>query len=382
MKIAFITYYPKKELKPHHAVWFYILKSLEELGHEVIVIDDLKTGLHKLYSLKSKILRMLGYNHFNLMDKRVTKSIARIVTSRLNKIDGLDLIFAPGTIEIAYLKTKIPIYVWTDTPFVGLVDYYESYKNLSSKFVLNGIEFDKTAHQIAKKVIYPSDWAKELAINEYQLNEDKFEIINFPATIDNHIDFNRFGQIVDNRIDQKLKLLFVGIEWERKGGEYIIAVLNRLKEMNYDFQLDIAGISPDIPANLKENVFLHGFLNKNNPKEFQKLCSLYEEATFLFIPSLAETYGLVFAEASAYGLPSISSKTGGIPSVIIDNKNGFTFEFEELVEKTIETIVYYKSKPMEYKALAERTIVEYKERLNWDKAKAKLEQILKNIDNN
>lgn len=382
MKIAFVTYYPERNLKSHHAVWHYILNSLKELGHEVVVIDDLKTRFHQLFMIKSRILKMFGFNYFNLMDNLVTKNISKIVDERLNKIDGLDLIFAPGTIEIAYLNTCIPICIWTDTPFVGLVDYYESFKNLSSKFILNGIKFDKSAHEKAQKIIYPSNWAIELASNNYNLSEDKFVLINFPATIDNHIDFNKVEQIVENRINKKLKLLFVGIEWERKGGNYIISVLNRLKEMNCDFQLDIAGISPEIPDNLKKNVIMHGFLNKKDPIDFNKLCSLYEEATFLFMPSLAETYGLVFAEASAYGLPSISSKTGGIPSVIIDKRNGFTFEFEDLEEKAVETIIYYKENPLAYKNLVLSTIKEYKDRLNWEKAKSKLEIVLNKIVNN
>ncbi|TSA49979.1 MAG: glycosyltransferase [Sphingobacteriales bacterium] len=43
------------------------------------------------------------------------------------------------------------------------------------------------------------------------------------------------------------------------------------------------------------------------------------------VPSRAECYGIVFAEASSYGLPSVSTDTGGVSAVVKEGVNVFYF---------------------------------------------------------
>lgn len=44
---------------------------------------------------------------------------------------------------------------------------------------------------------------------------------------------------------------------------------------------------------------------------------------FLLLPTIAECAGIVFAEASGYGIPSITYDTGGVGTYVIDGINGF-----------------------------------------------------------
>jgi glycosyltransferase involved in cell wall biosynthesis len=53
----------------------------------------------------------------------------------------------------------------------------------------------------------------------------------------------------------------------------------------------------------------------------EKLPELYNEADVFILPSFAESFGLVFAEAMACGLPIIGAKTGGIVD-LVESKNG------------------------------------------------------------
>lgn len=50
----------------------------------------------------------------------------------------------------------------------------------------------------------------------------------------------------------------------------------------------------------------------------EDLPSLYSQSSLLFIPSKTETFGLVFAEAMACGLPVVALKAGAAPEVIGD----------------------------------------------------------------
>lgn len=51
------------------------------------------------------------------------------------------------------------------------------------------------------------------------------------------------------------------------------------------------------------------------------------ESDFLLLPTRAESYGIVFCEASAFGIPSITTDVGGVSGVVHNGKNGYTLPY-------------------------------------------------------
>jgi glycosyltransferase involved in cell wall biosynthesis len=49
---------------------------------------------------------------------------------------------------------------------------------------------------------------------------------------------------------------------------------------------------------------------------YQELPALYQRADVFVLPSLTESFGQVFAEAMACGLPVVGTTAGGIPEVV------------------------------------------------------------------
>lgn len=56
------------------------------------------------------------------------------------------------------------------------------------------------------------------------------------------------------------------------------------------------------------------------------LAPYYAAADVFALASTAEGFGLVFAEAAHYGVPSIAYRTGGVPDVIVDGETGLLAE--------------------------------------------------------
>lgn len=50
---------------------------------------------------------------------------------------------------------------------------------------------------------------------------------------------------------------------------------------------------------------------------------------FLFSLTRAECHGIVNCEACAFGLPIFSYATGGVPSYVINDFNGFAFSLDQ-----------------------------------------------------
>lgn len=97
------------------------------------------------------------------------------------------------------------------------------------------------------------------------------------------------------------------------------------------------------------------------PQGFLKLiCNCH----CLLLPTHAECAGIVFSEASAFGLPSFAYDTGGISNYVINGKNGYRLspdstavDFAHTIESAINT--------NEFKQLHDGALSHYKEKVSW-----------------
>ena len=104
---------------------------------------------------------------------------------------------------------------------------------------------------------------------------------------------------------------------------------------------------------------------------------LLGESHFLCLPSRADCTPVVLCEAGAYGLPSVSTRTGGIGSVLRHGTNGYLFDLDGFVEQAAESIAGCMADYDElYLPLAMASRLEYRTRLNWTtSAKAVVEHL-------
>ncbi|MGM0877130.1 MAG: glycosyltransferase family 4 protein [Bacillota bacterium] len=118
--------------------------------------------------------------------------------------------------------------------------------------------------------------------------------------------------------------LFMGRLGQRKGTYDLIEAIKLLKEKGIKGKFLLAG-DGEVDAvntliekyNLQEYVETLGWINGDQKK------SLLETADILVLPSYNEGLPMAILEAMDYGLPIVSTPVGGIPEVIIDDKNGY-----------------------------------------------------------
>ena len=84
------------------------------------------------------------------------------------------------------------------------------------------------------------------------------------------------------------------------------------------------------------------------------------------LPTRAECAGVVFSEASAYGIPSITTDTGGVTTYVKKGINGFTKTFSaggEIYAERITQLLLDKKTLTDLKHSSRKY---YEETLNWD----------------
>ncbi len=232
----------------------------------------------------------------------------------------VDVLFVPGAPQlVAYCKTDIPIVYMTDATFLQLQGYYPLFSGIADYNIRQGIELDKQTFQHAAHCMVTSDWARDSAIKEYGIIPEKLSIVPFGANLDDVPDISKLRL----QRNKRCQLLFIGVEWIRKGGQIALDTIHELRRMGMDVQLTIVGCVPPFALN-DADVTIIPFIDKRVPDEARRLQQLIADSDFLLLPTRAECTPLVFCEASAYGLPSISTNTGGVSSYVRDGINGRT----------------------------------------------------------
>lgn len=117
-------------------------------------------------------------------------------------------------------------------------------------------------------------------------------------------------------------VLFVGKQFERKGGTHLLAAFRLVRERRPDARLVIIG--PTSPPEAEPGVEWLGNLNKNDPEQWARLVSAYGDADVFCLPSLFEPFGIVILEAMFFGLPCVGTDAWAIPEMIANGETGYT----------------------------------------------------------
>ena len=365
MKIAFVTIDNAKSILNWSGLNYYISRSLENCGIGINYIDDLKKHFTPVNFLKRVVYTKILHQKFPMERTIATaKGYSRSVAKSL-LLNDCDCIFSLGTIPIAYLDAKVPKVFYTDATFACMLNYYKGFDNLSSDTIRQGHQLEKQALASCDLAIYSSDWAAQSAIRDYGTDPSKVKVVPFGANWDVHYSEEEVNGFINRRGVSKLKILFNGIDWMRKGGDLVLAAAMEIKRRNINVEVHIVGIRQLPVTGLPGYIINHGFLDKSIPQEKNKLENLYKDAHFLFVPSESEAFGLVFSEASLFGMPSVSRKTGGIVSAISEGRNGFTLDSDATAGDYADLICEYFNDYDKYISLALSSYNEYITRLNW-----------------
>jgi len=277
-----------------------------------------------------------------------------------------DLIFAPAAAaEIAYLETDIPIVYASDTTFALAHGYYSQYSNLLQWSYRSSMETERRAIDTASVVLYPSDWAAASAIQDFAADPGKVFVTPYGANLDYVPDAEVVRQRRTQESNDRITLLFIGVSWERKGGDIAYETLLALEQLGMSARLIVCGCVPPKGVTHK-NMKVIPFLDKHDSAQRLNLTELFLESTFLLVPTRADCYGIVFCEASAHGLPSVSTATGGVPAAVVEGKNGVLLSASATGTDYAHVIAEIYEDSWRYRQLVESSRNLFETTHNWD----------------
>ena len=365
MRLAFATIFDARDVRNWSGTYLHMWRALERQGFEITLIGNLRHGRSAGRRLRKLASRATRRSHLHFWDISTARGYAADSAERLAAC-GADVVLSPTPVPLAFLETPIPKVLWTDAGMVALRESYPEFARgvVSAWSYRHAEAVDRAAAENVDLQIYASQWGAQAAEREHAAARGRTLCVPYGGNL---TEAPPPPDVEARLADPVLRLLFVGVEWERKGAAKACRLVGELNARGRDARLTIVGCRPPAGASLPPGVEVVGFVAKDTEAGRRQLDELYRRSHFLVVPTLAEAYGLVFAEASAFGVPSLSHRLDGVPTVVCDGVNGQLFDPEQDVSAWADWLLEH-CEPAAYRRLVQGCLDQYRDRLNWSVA--------------
>ena len=109
----------------------------------------------------------------------------------------------------------------------------------------------------------------------------------------------------------------------------------------------------------------HGVLSKANEAQRAELREIMLRSAFLFLPTRQDCTPMVFSEGNAFGMPGITTDTGGVSSVVVEGVNGHLLPLTAGPKEYADLIEAAWVDQGKYIALRKSSRRQYEQVLNW-----------------
>jgi glycosyltransferase involved in cell wall biosynthesis len=234
-------------------------------------------------------------------------AVGRLVTERLApqeytftmQIQSLFDCHQPGT----------PHFVYTDHTHLVNLRYADF--DQRSMFSPQWIDCERAVYANATLVFARSGHVRDSLIQQYDRPAETVCIVGAGSNVD-----MAWAPLEQHRYERQ-EVLFVGIDWNRKGGPDLLEAFAIVQSSHPAARLTIVGAAPEV-------VTPHCTVVGKVPDG--ALHPYYEAASVFCLPTKVEPFGVAFLEAMQAGLPIVGTTVGAIPDFVKEGVNGHLVE--------------------------------------------------------
>ncbi|MGB3585117.1 MAG: glycosyltransferase family 4 protein [Tunicatimonas sp.] len=224
-------------------------------------------------------------------------------------IDASEYVFSLQTQSMYDFELNgLPHFIYTD--HTNLCNFFYPTLSLAPTRLVKSDLYharETELYQNTRKIFVMGNHTKQSLIHQYNIDEKKVVEVGCGGNIP-------IPATVNNAKYHTKSILFVGDRWELKGGWVLIEAFKIARKHHPEATLNIVGSKPPV-ANVEGC-----YAVERVPLEVLK--SYYEQASIFCMPSIVETFGIVFVEAMYYRLPIVTSNIGSNSFTIQDGVSG------------------------------------------------------------
>jgi glycosyltransferase involved in cell wall biosynthesis len=289
----------------------FLAEFNKQLGHVDLVRPHL-AGADRyrniLASFHPSLERWRAQSVFN---EYALRKRTEVVDRALKQSDGYDLIVqlqticVPGSDQVR----RVPYVIYTDNTMALTQRYYPKWASLPDRRAARWMEIEAEICQGAARVFAKSEFCRGSVVDDYGCDPSKVVAVGGGAN----------QSLTDPPVDKSYatpRALFVGIDFERKGGHFLLEAWESVVQRVPGAELVVAGPPRDHRKPNATGIVWEGTVDR------RRLAQLYRQASLFILPSLFEPWGLVFQEAMANALPCIGSSCCAMPEIINEGETG------------------------------------------------------------
>lgn len=288
---------------------------------------------------------------------RVARRIGRLLAEAR---PGADTVcFATSSSPFAFAPPSVRVAFFTDTVMDSYFRLYGIDRHLSAWDIRRERALEQRSLERADAIFFASRWARDECQRRLPATRHARTFVvlmgaNLPAPV---------VPLQPRRAQPRL--LWVGVEWERKGGSLALELFRRLRSVHGGAEITLVGAGPGSAA-LPSGCTQVSFLDKSRREDCEKLARLYATHDFLVHPTLADCSACVASEAQLHGCVPLTSTVGGVPELLVQNRTGYAFDILTYVAEAAMTIERLVSHPGEFGAMREAACEHALRNLTWD----------------
>jgi glycosyltransferase involved in cell wall biosynthesis len=200
----------------------------------------------------------------------------------------------------------VPHFIYTDHTHLSNLHYPDF--DRSTLRSASWIALERKIYENAAVVFTrSSDIATDLT-RFYDIPQHKVECVYAGS----NVDVSHIGPPANAGYSNQ-RILFVGIDWVRKGGPELVEAFKEVRKRYPGAHLTIAGA--DTPLDVP-NCTVLGRISA------QELARHYAQSSIFCLPTRHEPFGIAFVEAMMHRLPVIGTRIGAIPDMVQEGVNG------------------------------------------------------------
>lgn len=216
----------------------------------------------------------------------------------------------------------------------------------------------------ADKVVAVSQWTKNIAVNHYNIDEKKIEVVHNGVTLKESAITSSFRPPLGSPV-----VTFLGRITHQKGPMYFAEAARKVHKQFPEVHFVVAGSGDQLPMMIQRIAQVHlsghfhftGFLTGEDIDRIWAMSNVY------VMPSVSEPFGIAPLEAIQAGVPVIISKQAGV-SEVMPHAMKVDFWDSEALAEAICNVLRFKSLVNTLK----KNSAEEVKTITWEKAAKKL----------
>jgi glycosyltransferase involved in cell wall biosynthesis len=203
----------------------------------------------------------------------------------------------------------VPFFVYTDHTVLANARYPGGYP--TPAWSAGWVVKERAAYRRADHIFVASEFTRSSLIEDYDCHPARISVVgSAPNVLPSVEGLER----LEPRASGVPTILFVGIDWQRKGGPVLLKALRQLRTTHPDVVLRVVGCNPRVS---QPGVQIVGRLPRAGVLEELR------KADIFCMPSWVEPAAVVYLEAAACGLPVVATRVGATPERVLDGQTGY-----------------------------------------------------------